>query len=133
MRLSGNKISWLTILNVVALAIVFIYATKDFVVPKLAEQYYKSEYKVLMFQCDSVMRDHFIAKNQVSLSPSDDAIKILHAAEVGLLTCHDYDALRKRLISYGLSENDLSRIGLEAIEERAKDVRSFVKIHEIRY
>ena len=49
------------------------------------------------------------------------------------MTCQDYDDLRKKLLGFGLSENDLSKIGLEAIEEKAKDVRSFVETHEIRY
>lgn len=133
MRLNRSQIPLLTILNIFALVIVFILAAKQLAIPILAEQYYKKSYKDLMFQCDSVMRDHFIAKTQVSHSPSDEAITNLHAAEVGLLACHDYDDLRKRLISYGLSENDLARIGLEAIEERARDVRIFVETHEIRY
>lgn len=123
----------LTTLNILALAIIFTYAIKELAMPAIAEMIYKEDYKELVFKCDSVMRDHFIAKSQVITSPSDQAIKTLHAAEVGLLACHDYDALRKKLIGLGLSENQLSRIGLEAIEERAKDVRSFVETHEIRY
>ncbi len=123
----------LTILNILALAIIFTYAAKELALPAIAETIYKEDYKELVFKCDNVMRDHFIAKSQVLTSPSSQAIKNLHAAEVGLLTCHDYDVLRKKLISLGLSEIQLSRMGLEAIEERAKDVRSFVETHEIRY
>ena len=123
----------LTILNILALAVIFTYAAKELVVPKIAEMVYREDYKELVFKCDNVMKDHFIAKSQVIASPSDQAIKNLHAAEVGLLACHDYDTLRKQLIGLGLSENQLSMIGLEAIEEKAKDVRSFVETHEIRY
>ena len=36
-------------------------------------------------------------------------------------------------MGWGLSETALARIGLEAIEERAREVRTFVEIHEIRY
>ena len=133
MRLTGRGGSLLLTLNILALAVVFFYAAKELAIPAVAEWFYKNDYKELVFKCDSVMRDHFIAKNQVLHSPSDETIRNLHAAEIGLLTCHDYDVLRKRLISSGLSENDLSRIGLEAIEERAKDVRTFVETHEIRY
>jgi len=133
MRVTGRWGSLLLALNILALAAVFFYAAKELVIPRAAEWFYKNDYKELVFKCDSVMREHFIAKSQVLHAPSDGAIKNLHAAEVGLLACHDYDVLRKRLMSYGLSENDLSRIGLEAIEERAKDVRAFVETHEIRY
>ncbi len=86
-----------------------------------------------MFQCDHVMREHFIAKQLVVVSPSDKAIKNLEASEVGLLSCHEYDKLRKQLLSYGASEMQLSMIGLEVMEEKAKDVQRFVEIHEIRY
>jgi hypothetical protein len=65
--------------------------------------------------------------------PSEKSLQNLKAAEVGLLTCHDYDVLRKKLIDFGITENQLSRVGLEAIEEKEKDVRSFVQTHEIRY
>jgi hypothetical protein len=123
----------LTILNIAALSVVFFVFARQFVVPFIAERIYKDSYKELMFKCDNVMRDHFIAKNRVLASPSDEAIKILHAAEVGLSTCHDYDMLRKRLISLGVSENELSKLGLEAIEEKANDVHFFVENHEIRY
>lgn len=133
MRLTGRWGSLLLTLNILALVIVFIFAAKELAIPIAAEWFYKNEYQELVFKCDSVMRDHFIAKNQVLHSVSDEAIRNLHAAEIGLLTCHDYDVLRKRLLSSGLRENDLSRIGLEAIEERAKDVRTFVETHEIRY
>lgn len=133
MRLTGRWGSLLLTLNILALAAVFFYTVKELAIPAVAEWFYANDYKELVFKCDSVMREHFIAKSQVLHSPSDEAIRSLHAAETGLLTCHDYDVLRKRLISSGLSQNDLSRIGLEAIEERAKDVRMFVETHEIRY
>lgn len=123
----------LTGLNILALGIIFTYGIKELALPAIAEMIYREDYKQLVFKCDSVMRDHFIAKREVITSPSDQAIKNLHAAEVGLLACHDYDAVRKKLIAFGVSENQLARIGLEAIEERAKDVRSFVETHEIRY
>jgi hypothetical protein len=126
-----NKL--LTVLNLVALAIIFFYAAKELAMPFTAEALYRDRYKELVFQCDNVMRDHFIAKRQVLATPSPEAFNQLRAAEVGLLTCHDYDVLRKKLIALGLSDNRLAQMGLEAIEERAKDVRTFVETHEIRY
>ncbi|MBI4001324.1 MAG: hypothetical protein HY348_06035 [Nitrospira defluvii] len=123
----------LTALNVAALAIIFFYVAKELAIPFAAEALYRDRYKELVFQCDNVMRDHFIAKNQVLTAPSPGSFNQLRAAEVGLLTCHDYDVLRKKLIALGLSDNRLAQMGLEAIEERAKDVRTFVETHEIRY
>ena len=121
------------IANVLAVALVFVYGVMEYVVPQVALKLNKDNYQSLMFQCDHVMREHFIAKQLVVVSPSDKAIKNLEASEVGLLSCHEYDKLRKQLLSYGASEMQLSMIGLEVMEEKAKDVQRFVEIHEIRY
>ena len=121
------------IANVLAVVLVFVYGVMEYVVPQVALKLNKDNYQSLMFQCDHVMREHFIAKQLVVVSPSDKAIKNLEASEVGLLSCHEYDKLRKKLLSYGASEMQLSMIGLEVMEEKAKDVQRFVEIHEIRY
>ena len=133
MSLKFHLKRFLTILNVVALCVIFFDFFKGTVAPVVAKRVYREQYKELMFKCDNVMRDQFIAKSRVLTRPSDEAVKTLHAADVGLSTCHDYDVLRKRLIGWGLTENDLAALGLEAIEERGKDVRFFVENHEIRY
>jgi hypothetical protein len=79
------------------------------------------------------MRDHYISKRAVSLDTNEKTIKNLKAAEVGLLDCHGYDKLRKKMIGWGVSEAQLSEIGLEAMESKAYELRRFVEIHEIRY
>lgn len=121
------------IINVIAVILVFTYGLIEYVVPKVSAIIWKEDYQALMFQCDHVMREHFIAKQLVIANPSDKTIANLNASEVGLVTCHEYDKLRKQLLSYGVSEAQLSMIGLEVIEEKSKDVRRFVEIHEIRY
>jgi hypothetical protein len=131
MRLPPSR--FLTVLNVLALCVIFVDFFKGTVAPAVAQRAYRDQYKELMFKCDNVMRDQFIAKRRVLSAPSDEAIRTLHASDVGLSTCHDYDVLRKRLIAWGVTENDLAKLGLEAIEERGKDVRFFVENHEIRY
>jgi hypothetical protein len=123
----------LFVFNVVAIAIIFALGFKQFILPQAAEMLYKNEYKKLMFKCDNVMRDHFIAKNKVLTDINDDSVKNLKAAEIGLMECNDYDKLRKKLLNLGLSENKLSQFGLETIEENAKNVRTFVETHQIKY
>jgi hypothetical protein len=125
--------AFLVVLNILAALSVIGIAAKLVAVPIIAKYAYKERYKELVFQCDEVMRGHFIAKNKALNAPSDQSIKELRAAEVSLLSCHDYDKLRKRLQTLGLSEGDLGGLGIEAIEEKAKDVRHFVETHEIRY
>ena len=101
--------------------------------PAVASGLWAEDYKDLMYECDNAMREHFIAKKAVEFSPSAGSVALLNAAELSLMSCHDYDKLRKRLISWGLDGNALSVIGLEAIEEKAYELQHFVQIHEFRY
>ena len=91
------------------------------------------KFSELTYKCDQAMRDHMIAKQTVSQSPSDATVQNLKAAEIALLDCQDYDLMRKRLIRWGLSDNELSEMALVAIEERASTLQDVVRIHEIRY
>lgn len=120
-------------LNLLAVLFVLAWGAEYFVAPRVAVVANKGDYKRLMFQCDQVMREHFIAKQLVLARPNDESIRNLEAAEIGLTNCHDYDKLRKHMLNLGVSENELAAIGLEAIEERGRDVRHFVETHEIRY
>ena len=94
---------------------------------------YQAEYQKSMYKCDNAMRNQFIAKAKVLKKPSEKSAKALEAAEVALIDCHDYDVLRKKLMSLGLVSLDLSSMGLEAIEKEAYDLQKLVRIHEIRY
>ena len=99
----------------------------------LARQFYQKDYGNHVFNCDNAMREHFIAKSQLSSQPSPSAVSFLQSAEVALIDCHEYDKFRKRLISLGLTENDLAIMGLKAIEEKQTDLSNLVREHEIRY
>lgn len=123
----------LRIANCIALLFAAALALRYLAAPYAAAHWWRSDYKDLMFKCDQVMREHYIAKAAVEVQPSEGAIRNLEAAELGLLDCHSYDKLRKKLIAWGVTENDLSQIGLEALEEKKYELRNFVEIHEIRY
>jgi hypothetical protein len=123
----------LFVLNIIALLVIFALGFKEFAQPPIVRAIYRKQYEELMFKCDNVMREHLIAKNRMLNEASGDSVKVLNSAEVGLIECHDYDVMRKRLISLGLTDNDLSLMGLEALEERGADVETFVKIHEFKY
>jgi hypothetical protein len=94
---------------------------------------FQDEYADLTYRCDYAMRDHLVAKQLLDQDPSKQNVDGLRAMEVGLLACQDYDLLRKRLIRWGLTENDLSEMALVAIEDRAQNLADVVRIHEIRY
>ena len=79
------------------------------------------------------MREHLITKNELKNNINKNNVDNLRSAELGLLSCHDYDKLRKKLLIWGVSNRELSLLSLEAIEENTKDVRDYIKTHEFRY
>lgn len=93
----------------------------------------QQRYQEVTYRCDRAMRGHMIAKQRVFQDPGKATVAELEAAEIGLLDCQDYDILRKRLLSWGLSEFDLSLMALKAIEADQKDLQKVVETHEIRY
>jgi len=120
-------------LNVVACFSCVALAFHFIIMPKGASFIYAEEYKAKMFVCDSAMRNHLIAKNRVKFEKSQQSLQKLEMSEVSLVHCHDYDMLRKKMISMGLSSNDLAMLGLEAIESKAMDIKRLVEIHEFKY
>ena len=94
---------------------------------------YLKDYQTSMYKCDNAMRNQFIAKAKVIQNPNKKNAKALQSAEIALIDGHDYDVLRKKLLSLGLVSLDLSSRGLEAIEKEAFDLQKLVRIHEIRY
>jgi hypothetical protein len=120
-------INYISAICCIAIAVKFIF------MPILVVPIYSNEYKYLMFQCDNVMRDHLIAKNRVFYDKSENSINLLKLSEVGLISCHKYDVLRKKMKSWGITDYQLSSIGLEAIEENSKDIIKYVDTHEFKY
>ena len=94
---------------------------------------YQADYQKLMYKCDNAMRNQFISKARILTDSSESSAKDLQAAEVALIDCHDYDVLRKKLMSLGLVSLDLSSMGLKAIEKEKYDLQQIVRIHEIRF
>ena len=97
------------------------------------KQSFLKQYGNHVFHCDNAMKQHFIAKSRLVSSPSAETISSLKSAELGLIDCHEYDKFRKKLITLGLNENDLSEMGLKAIEESRTELNILVKQHEIKY
>ena len=99
----------------------------------IVKSIYQTDYQKSMYRCDNAMRNQFIAKARVLKNPDVKAAKDLESAEIALIDCHDYDVLRKKLLTLGLVSLDLSSMGLKAIENEAYDLQKIVRIHEIRY
>jgi hypothetical protein len=120
-------------LNILASLSCLALGVKYVGAPLYAQYFYANEYKDTMFKCDYAMKEHLIAKNRVIHEKSLGSVERLKLAELGLIDCHSYDLLRKKMLSWGVSESDLSLLGLEIIEAKSEDVRSFVKTHEFKY
>jgi len=90
-------------------------------------------YGQLVEQCDGAMRDHYQAKMHAVEAPSQEAGLEVYSGEIGLIVCQDYDLYQKRLMQWGLSENELAQMRLKAIEARAGDLDEVVATHEIRF
>jgi len=120
-------------LNILSCLCIIGLTSKILIAPIIALSLWEEEYKEMVFICDNVMRDHLVAKNRVIVKVNDENIKQLKASELGLISCHDYDKLRKKLQIWGINEDRLALIGLASIEENAKNVRRFVEIHEFNY
>ena len=119
--------------NIISCLIILAIGYKELIRPKVTELIFANEYKQLMFKCDNVMRDHMIAKNRVIKEKTMESIKLLENANIGLITCNDYDLLRKKMLINGLSEDDLALLGLEAIEENNSELIKFAETHEFKY
>lgn len=91
------------------------------------------DYGLLVEQCDGAMRDHYQAKMRAADEPSRDTGLALQAGEVELIVCQDYDLYQKRLVQWGLREDELAQMRLKAIEARAGDLDEVVGTHEIRF
>jgi hypothetical protein len=95
--------------------------------------YGQDRYGLLVEQCDAAMRDHYQAKRGAQLVPSEASTAALGMSELGLTICQDYDLYQKKLTQWGLRENELAQMRLNAIEARASDLEEVVRVHEIRF
>ena len=120
-------------LNVLASIACVLLASKYIVYPKYMKISYGEEYKAAMFSCDNVMREHLLAKHRVIADTNAQTVNQLETSELGLVSCHHYDKLRKKLLNSGITERELAYLGLEKIEEHANDIHEIVETHEFRY
>ena len=92
----------------------------------------QEKYGELTYLCASAMRSHDLAKAQLSDNPTNVQVQNLEQTEISLIICQDYDLLQKRLLTWGLRENELGYMRLRAIEASADGLRDVVDAHEIR-
>ena len=92
----------------------------------------QQEYGKLTYLCDSAMRSHYLAKARTAAAPSKETVGALERAELALVDCQDYDLLQKKLQVWGLRENELGLMRLQAIEADAEGLKDVIDAHEIK-
>lgn len=84
--------------------------------------YYKSEFMTLSSQCANAMDESWFVDQS-----KNESIK--KSSQINLLTCHEYDKTRKRMLISGVSENALAYLGLRALELHQRSAEEFVELH----
>lgn len=123
---SNGLIRWSQVIIAGCLVlIVFI----DYVRPWTAYWMYQDDYKKLSLECDLAMHDEVAIRNL----PRDDAESesLKTSSEVQLAICHQYDKLRKQLLIWGVQEERLALLGLEALESERIPVSLMVDPHRM--
>ncbi len=115
-------------LIVITTFLLFIVAM-EYVVPLLADLYYQDEYRELSAKCDEAMHDEASLRPGTIGAEKHPALTL--SAEVELMVCHDYDKLRKRLLSLGVSEHTLALRSLEALENEQIPVSRLIEPHRM--
>jgi len=104
----------------IILAVVF--AIKEIFFPLTAAALYSFEFMDRIHECDSAMEAHWY-----ETSKKDET---QHSLTVELLSCHEYDLVRKKLLISGLPEEYLSWLGLKALEINQRSPEEFVRQHK---
>lgn len=91
--------------------------------------WHADEYRRLVVECDQAMHDE--AALRMAELPADKAQLLRTTGDVGLMACHEYDKLRKRLLIAGVSEHRLSLLGLEGLEVERIPVSRMVEPHRM--
>ena len=108
------------------LAIVFF----EYARPNIVYFAYGDEFKTLSLACDQAMHSEVsIRELNNAQVQNGDSLRI--SSEIELAVCHEYDKLRKKMLVYGVSEDQLALLGLEALESEQVPVSRMIKPHQM--
>jgi hypothetical protein len=106
-----------------------VIVAMEYVVPTLAVRYFETEYRALAVECDQAMHDEAALRPSPGSSAANSLLVL--SADVQLLSCHEYDKLRKRLSVLGVSEDRIALLNLEAVEVEQIPVSRMVEPHRM--
>ncbi len=101
----------------------------EYVRPEIAVWRFEESFKSLALECDFAMTDEAAIASSTADEPRQHLLQ--KSADVGLLTCHAYDKLRKTMLISGVSEAQLALMGLEALEKEGVTVSRMVAPHRM--
>ena len=117
---------WAPVISVIGLGFIVFH---DYARPLIAEYSHGDEYKLLALNCDLAMHEEAALRGLIGNDPQTERLRL--SADVGMMVCHDYDILRKRLLTQGVSEDQLSMLGLEVLEVEQITVQQMVDAHRM--
>ncbi|MDD0986186.1 MULTISPECIES: TIGR03982 family His-Xaa-Ser system protein [Pseudomonas] len=117
---------WAPVISVIGLGFIVFH---DYARPLIAEYRHGDEYKLLALNCDLAMHEEAALRGLIGNDPQTERLRL--SADVGMMVCHDYDILRKRLLTQGVSEDQLSMLGLEVLEVEQITVQQMVDAHRM--
>ncbi|WP_214423180.1 TIGR03982 family His-Xaa-Ser system protein [Pseudomonas congelans] len=117
---------WAPVISAIGLGFIVFH---DYARPLIAEYRHADEYKLLALDCDLAMHEEAALRGLVGNDPQTERLRL--SADVGMMVCHDYDLLRKKLLTQGVSEDQLSMLGLEVLEVEQITVQQMVDAHRM--
>jgi len=113
------------VFKISVILIAITYLSKEVIIPEFVYQTNKDEYMKLTLDCAFAMDSNWYIEQQTDTN-------LIKSSEIQLLDCHDYDKLRKYMLSSGISEYSLSGLGLVALEINQKPAEQLAKQHKFR-
>lgn len=107
----------------------FVVIGQEYVRPWIAEKRHGEEYKRLAFACDMAMHEEAALRQKSDDNLINRTLRL--SADVGMMICHDYDKLRKKMLTNGVSEDRLAMLGLEVLEIEKITVKQMVDAHRM--
>lgn len=101
----------------------------EYIRPMVTEWVYRNEFMRLSLECDQAMHNEVAIRNLSSEGLLPNSMVVSGAVE--LAVCHQYDKLRKRMLIWGVTEEQLALLGLRALEAERIPVGRMVEPHRM--
>ena len=112
------------VFKVVLIVFMIFWVGKEVVYPGITAAIYSNEYIKLVGQCDEAMESDWYNRQNDLTNEADN---------IQLLSCHEYDKLRKTLLMSGLPKEYISWLGLKSLEIHQRPASEFVEHHKFEY